>query len=133
MKKLTDKEFDNAPSKVQWLYMMFRSGQPIGISMFDECVKEYPEYFPDEVEYSRKWNSIPQSVHDEHNSERAIIHEKCYKGLPQSKGMYWLVNHPDEYEEWLVGYNKARKKEVAMLRVLHRKTYGKYGIKFVGI
>lgn len=49
--------------------MMGIMKQPIGSSTYDKAIKEHPEYFPDEIERIRKWELIPQKVHDKYWEE----------------------------------------------------------------
>ncbi len=59
----------NAPASVQFVKMMDVMGQPIGLETYERALKEGPEYFPDEIEYRRKWALIPQSVKDAYNAD----------------------------------------------------------------
>ena len=54
-----------APAIIQWLYLSAMAKQPVGRSVFEDAMQKHPEYFPAELEYRRKWDLIPQSVHDE--------------------------------------------------------------------
>lgn len=62
-------DFLQAPASVQFVKMMAVSGQPIGLETYERALKEGPEYFPDEIEYRRKWALIPQEVKDAYNAD----------------------------------------------------------------
>ncbi len=132
MKILTDKELIKAPSRVQFLYWMAFSKQPVGSQMIEDALREKPEYFPDEIEHRRKWALIPQSVHDEYYAEKEILHNICYKDMPPSKGILGWIRDGNGYKEWNDAYNKCREVEKPLAEALHKKHYEQYGIEYSG-
>lgn len=133
MKNLTQSELLRAPVKVQYIYRMALFNQPVSNSYFEETVKLYPDYFPDEVEYRKKWDLIPQSVHDAYNSEMQILRNEMYKKLtPVTTGIFALVKDSDVLEEWGKFYDECRRKEIPLAMELHKKHYGAYGIVWNG-
>lgn len=130
MKQLTEKEFSEAPEKVQFLYAMSIIGQPVGNQMIEEAIKESPEYFPDELEHRRKWALIPQQVHDDYWEEREILRTEMYKEMPESKGILGWAKDQSGYNEWRAKYDECREKEKPLSLALHTKYYGQYGIEW---
>lgn len=57
MKVLSGKELWDAPSIVQFIYVMSVAKQPLGSQMIEEAMSKHPEYFQDELEHRRKWGS----------------------------------------------------------------------------
>jgi len=132
MKDLTYKELENAPSIVKFLYLRAMAKEPVGSSMIEEAIKDYPEYFPDELEHRRKWVLIPQQVHDDYWKEREILRTEMYKEMPPSKGILGWINDPKGYEGWNIAYEKCRKTEAPLAAALHKKFYSQYGIEWNG-
>lgn len=133
MKLLTNEEYLNAPYKVKYLHEMSLMGFPVGASVFEECVRDYPEYFPDEVKYKKKWSRIPQEVHDKYIKERIALSAECYKDVPQSKGIFYWSQNPEEYKEWESAWNKARENAIPLQKELYEKHYKKYGFEWDGL
>lgn len=132
MKDLTYKELLDAPAVVQFIYMAATQKIPVGGEMIDEAISKHPEYFPDELDHRRKWELIPQSVHDEYFKECEKLRTDCYKDLPPSKGILGWMNDPEGFEQWNIAYQKCREIEKPLAAALHEKFYGKYGIKYLG-
>ena len=132
MKWLTDKQFLEAPARVQFIYTMAMAKQPVGSKMIKDAIKESPEYFPDELEHRRKWALIPQQVHDDYWKEREILRAEMYKGMPPSKGILGWIKDPKGYEEWSKKYDECRKAEEPLAAALHKRFYGQYGIEWNG-
>ena len=134
MKDLTLEEYLKAPIKVQFLYSMSLMKEPVGAEMAEEAIKESPEYFPDELENRRKWDLIPQKVHDEYQLEREKLREECYKDMPPSKGILdWIRDeNKDGYNKWNEAWDKCNEIEKPLAKAIHKKYYSKYGIEFNG-
>jgi hypothetical protein len=131
MKALSIKELEAAPKKIQWLYMMAYAKQPVGASIFDKVLEEYPEYFPDEIEARRKWAAVPESVNDAYWQEWKSMHDEVFRALPKNNGgiLYW-IDHPEEFKEWNRIYAQCRKVEIVREKELHQKHYAPYGIEY---
>ncbi len=86
MKDLSVKEFEDVPSKVKYIYMCAVMKQPIDSTIYEDAIKEHPEYFIEEVEHSRKLDAIPQEVHDPYFKEYHKIDEELFSDIPH-KGM----------------------------------------------
>ena len=134
MKNLTYKELLEAPARVQFLYWMASTKQPVGSQMIEDAIKESPEYFPDELEHRRKWALIPQCVHDEYWAGKEKLRTECYKDMPPSKGIIgWAFDESgDDYNNWNTAYQKCREIEKPLAEALHKKYYGQYGIEYNG-
>ena len=98
--------------------------------LIEDSIKDSPEYFTDELEYRRKWDLIPQQVHDEYLKERAALNREIYKDMPPSKGILEWINNIEEYQNWCKKYDECRKKEIPLAKKLHELFYKKYGIEF---
>jgi hypothetical protein len=132
MKDLTNKEFFEAPNKVQYIYMMGMMKQPIGSSTYEDAIKEHPEYFPDEVEDRRKWDAIPQEIHDKYWEEYWEIDKEVMKDVPPSKGVIGWIDDQEGYNEWNKKWTKANEKAKPLRESLHKKFYSEYGIEWNG-
>jgi hypothetical protein len=133
MKKLTREEFLEAPTKVQFLYLMSMLNTPVGAKSFEDAIKESPEYFPDELEHRRKWALIPQQVHDDYWKERDVLHKEIFNDMPPSKGIVYWVENPQDYTEWILLYKNLRQIEEPLAEAIHKNHYNQYGIEWNGL
>lgn len=61
-------EINDIPNECWWVFCIQKSGQPIGMDMFNKCqdiIKRHPQHFP----WETKYNSIPDSVHEGYRNE----------------------------------------------------------------
>lgn len=131
MKDLTLKEFSDAPAIVQFVFGISAINGTISSTIFDKALDEHPEYFPEEVEHRRKWNSIPQQVHDDYSKEWTLLLEsEIYTEVGASKGFMWMIDHPNEYDDWSIEYGKCKKNKEPLFKKLHERFYGPYGIEY---
>jgi len=130
MKNLTPEEFDKAPNIVQYVYIMSMSNIPIGSKIYEETIRDHPEYFYEEISETEKWNKIPQEVHDAYWKEYGELKKEVFKDVPPSKGLMAYIGGSKEYKEWEKLWNVAYKKWEPLKRKLHRKYYSKYGIEY---
>lgn len=129
MKNLTEKELLEAPEKVRHIYVCALSGVPVGVRMYEEAFSNYPEYFPDEVVYRKKYDAIPQSVHDAYFAELNEKVKDIYKDVPnKGVGFMFFVNNYKEYKKTSAAYAEARKIEKKIEEKLMKKYYSQYGI-----
>jgi hypothetical protein len=133
MKDLTGKEFFEAPIIVQYIYIMAMNKQPIGSYIYEDCIKKHPEYFLEEIEHRRKWNAIPQEVHDKYWEEYWELEKQIMKDVLPSKGVFGGINGQDGYEEWNKKWTEANEKGKPFRELLHKKFYSKYGIEWNGL
>ena len=117
------------PYKVLYLQQCKIAGIPVGMSLYLNIVNEYPEYFPVEAEHHRKWDLIPQEVHNQYNKEYLEAYNKYMSDLPHDgKGIMYFIRNPKEYTEWSKAYNDAIEKAKPHLDAIHKKHYSKYNI-----
>jgi hypothetical protein len=132
MKNLTVDEFMNAPHIVQYVCMSGITGNPIGANTLNEAIENHPEYFPDEIEHRRKWNAIPQEVHDAYLKDRVLLDVEISNNIPPSRGICGWIDDPEGYEEWTLALCKATATYSPKRKEIHDKHYAKYGIEYSG-
>lgn len=118
MKYLTYEQVQDAPSEIQILWAASMTNRPVGAGFYQETMEKYPEYFPDEIEHKRKWDAIPQEVHELYYDECA----KVRKERQPSPGLMYWINHPDELAE----YEAQIKSDVAQEQLIYDRIYGPY-------
>lgn len=124
-------EINNLPHKIQYLYMKSFMNQPIGMSFYEECIEEHPEYFQEEIKRRDKWNSIPQEVKDAYYNELNAKEAEINEGIPHlGKGILYYCEHPDEYDEYDREYKKREPKRKKMRKKIHDKYFEKYGVEY---
>jgi hypothetical protein len=132
MKDLTHEEFINAPHDIQVLYTISYSGTgAVGYSFYDACIKKYPEYFPDEVELSKKWESVPKEVINAFWDEYFAGEADITKDIPPSKGILYFSERHDEYLDWRKQMDSVQPDLLQLRKRLHEKYYSPYGIDFI--
>lgn len=131
MKKLTEQELCDAPRLIQHIYTFGFLEKPIGLSTYEEALEKYPEYFPQEIEHRKKWDAIPQKVHDDYWQEYTELNKIIMKDLPESKGISYYMDNMDEFYEWDNKSKELKKKGRHLYKQLHEKYYSKYGIEYV--
>lgn len=130
MKSIPLNEILEAPLTVREVYFSVIVGMPVSASKYKQAINNHPQYFPDEVEHKRKYDLIPQSVHDAYLKELQETIGVIHADLPKTGGWLSLINNSGESDKWHSEYDKIRKKEKAELKRLHEKYYSKYGIKY---
>lgn len=132
MKNLTITEIKKAPQEIQYIYMCahLKRKRPIGSRLIDESMEKYPEYFQDEIQATKNWNSIPESIHESYKAECIKIHKIIFKDLPPPRGIFFQIEHPEEAANWHKLWNECRKKEIPFLKEIHKKYYSPFGLKF---
>lgn len=138
------------PSIVLFVQMAAMMDMPIGYDMYEKAITEYPEHFPEEVEYRRKWALIPQEVHDAYQKEMNdrgygffLSNEnrdefeseigKCPHPELQGNGIIWRVTVGDEkyfnemqdIDAWNNKYHRLR---AIKEKAIWEKHYSKYGL-----
>lgn len=116
------------PNKVLWLKMCGIRNIPVGAGFYNEVLEEYPEHFPVEVERKRKWEAIPQSVHDAYWKEYRMFHEALWKDVPLDGGLMSAINNTPEYQAYQKDFERLRPLEEAKEKELHKKYYSQYGV-----
>lgn len=94
-KGLTSEQyFKDIPNKVLFIKMMGSIGQGVSYQMLDEAINEYPEHFPEEVEYRRKWASIPEEIKDKYFKATSGIFPS-EEDIKLREEMFGKCPHPD--------------------------------------
>lgn len=131
MKELTNNEFKDAPNIVKYIYVRRLLKQPVSASLFNEAVTEYPSYFPKEAEARRKWDTIPQKVHEAYWTEYWKSHNRICKKVPYlGMGILYYAEHPQAHMEYTKAMNVISSKLELLKKKLHKKYYEKYGIDY---
>ena len=129
---LTQKEFNKAPVIIKVLQVLAATKQPIGMGTYEKAMREHPEYFVDEIEHKKKWNLIPESVHDAHDKEWIVLQNKVTGEYPNSKGLLYWLDHPKEMDGNYKACEGVRNRYKPQFKELHDKYYAKYDIEFNG-
>lgn len=79
-------DITNMPSIVAYVKASAFYGTPIGYATYERAIKEHPEYFPEEVEYRRKFNAIPAIEKEWHFNKLIDLHNQ--QDLELSKNGY---------------------------------------------
>ena len=124
LEELTWERLENAPSLVQFIWACSINKRPIGMSLYDEAIEKHPEYFPEEVEHRRKWDLIPEEVHEAYRKEYWEMVNEIEKDLPEKTGLMGAVFNDEYHKEWSKLQPLIREKE----KEIHNKHYKKYGI-----
>lgn len=74
-------DITNMPSIVAYVKFAGLTGTPIGIATYERAIKEHPEYFPEEVEYRRKYAAIPEIEKEWHLNKLMELHDEESKEL----------------------------------------------------
>lgn len=119
----------NPPAKVFYLHLCAKMKIPIGASLYDEIITEYPEYFPEEYEHKRKWKLIPQSVHDAYWKEREEFKKELWRNEPKSVGIFGMLHNTEEYQKFDEAYQRLKPIEKVKNKEIHIKHYAPYGIE----
>lgn len=125
-------DYVNAPASVQFVKMMAVMDQPIGLETYERALTEGPEWFPEEIEYRRKWALVSQSVKDAYhadpNSMWGLFGEKDPDEPVEMQNWPGIIAATDEdwriRNEW---YNSDKYKEKQFDKAkLRAETYNKY-------
>lgn len=145
MKKNKPININDIPNEVLFVWAASAAGNPIGWETYNNAVEKYPEYFPEEVEYRKKWAKVPEEIKNkyldfsmrlnltkEEEDERELLFGKCPHpdilgcGIIERVAKYgdrW--KDFDENDEWLSKWYKHRhKKEVD----LYNELFNPYGL-----
>lgn len=120
----------DAPAEVLHLAMASHFNIPIGVSVYENTIKKYPEYFPKEYNRMMAWESIPQETHDEYWAEHKELDAELKKDEPKKDGgIFEAMNNTPEFQVWKKWFdNDYYPKFEVMQNKLHKKYYSKYGI-----
>jgi hypothetical protein len=113
---------------------------PCSITHWREAVIENPNFMQEEYDHLVKYSAIPEEVHTAYSDEltKALAPlDKLLWDMAPSKGLIYMVQHPEYQKEWDFNWNKRQKlqanqrpERLKIHRRLHRKYYHEYGIAF---
>lgn len=122
-------DFNTWPSEMLTLWAMQTALGHVTSSVYEEAIKNCPEYFTEELEYRRIYDSIPKEVHEAYLKEcRELFNE--WRETNPTRGLYYYLDHQDEYREYNERYKKYREEvEKPREKEIWEKYYGKYNLK----
>ncbi len=121
--------FDGVPQEVVALKMAAYNNVPVGLSTYKRIINKYPGYFPEEYVHNKKWEAIPQEVHDAKFKEYWEFYDKLWENEPKSPGIMAHAMNTKEAQEWNKAYERLRPIEKKKEDELYNKYYSKYGFK----
>lgn len=92
MKQMTYQDLIKAPGTVQTIFISSLIRKPVGLSLYLNTVKDFPEYFPEEIERRDKWAAIPDHVHKIYEFKLSKLEKPTFS----SKGILYYSQHPEE-------------------------------------
>lgn len=143
---MNKREEINIPNEVIAFKLQASFGFGVGVSHYEEMITKYPEHFKDEIEYRKKWDSVPQEVKDEYfNNHYKLTYDKTHPelgdipypelvggGIIQRTKHFGEKNHHEmeaKYyanETWQAKLSVIREREDI---ALYNKLFNKYGLK----
>ena len=122
MRELTAEEFNVAPNTVKYIYTLVTLKKPVSASLFHDAITEYPSYFPEEAEAQKKYNSIPQHVHEAYWMEYWKLHNKICNAIPHyGLGILFYSDNPEQYIEYQNAMAIEEPKLERLKKKLHKK------------
>lgn len=139
-------KLEDMPSKVAFVLGAKYSQTPISFEMYESALKEYPEWFPEEIERRRRWDAIPKDEKDEYYSLSKEWSLPTDGFLSECEEIFGKMPDPDlrgvgiiqrvtthEHRDWTAHDNWFKK--VFELRhkqegELYDKYFAKYGFKY---
>lgn len=126
-----------ALERIEWLAAM---NVPCSVSDWRDAVVENPNFMQEDYDHFIKYSAIPEEVLSEYFSELSAANkplDDAAWNMAPSKGIIYMVQHPEYQQEWNENWKKrqimleAQKEErLAIEKRLHRKYLHEYGIKF---
>ena len=115
-------DIKDLPSKILYLYVTSSSNTPVGMSFYEECMAEYPEYFEEELNWRKIYSEIPQEVHDAYNED--FNKKSNWQGKHLGNGIVYSIEHQKEVDEEF----KLSDKIHGTYTEIWNKHYSKYGL-----
>lgn len=86
--------FQGLPNEVLYIKIHAMMDMPVSASLYEKAINDYPQNFPEEVEYRRKWDAIPQEVKDKYSDStfRLTLTEEQEK---EREHLFGKCPHPD--------------------------------------
>lgn len=105
--------------------------QYMGLKQYNKMLDDFPELYPKEVEYRRKFNAVPQEVWDAYYKESFAIDEFYNQNRPHPNiGIFGMMNSPDKAKEIYDYQDSTYAERIAKKRLVHQKHLGKYNLEF---
>lgn len=60
---------NSMPNSVMFVIAMGISNTPISLETYERALAEGPEWFPDEIEFRRKWDLVPSWIKEAYNND----------------------------------------------------------------
>lgn len=131
MKELTWKELQEAPGIVQFIHIASYSKTPIGMQIYEEAIRTYPDYFEEEVELRKKWDAVPQYVEDEYFKAMAKMRSHYMSKSPHSgKGLMFFIQNPDAFLESRNYDTAQRPAMIREAKEIHKEFLASFNIPF---
>lgn len=93
MKK--EKSINDIPNEVLAVWAASFGGY-IGAEQLNNAIEKYPEYFPEEVEHKRKWDSVPQELKDRYfKSDSTFRLTMTDEEENERENLFGKCPHPD--------------------------------------
>ena len=83
----------------------------------------------DEIKWKKKWELIPDSVHECYIRAYESLMTEILKNIPDSKGLIYWITHPEEYKQWHSYYQEVLENAKPKFDALYNWYYGPYGIE----
>lgn len=123
--------------RLEWLAAL---KLPTSATHWSEAVIENPNYMQEDYDHLVKFSAIPEEVHKAHSDELFEALKELDTALwsaGPSKGIIYMVQHPECQQEWNGNWKKREDMRATQLperikihRRLHRKYYHEYSIRF---
>jgi hypothetical protein len=127
------KTLDNMPNDVMYVRMAAMTGIPIGFTFYEETLKKYPEWFPEETRRTNIWKSIPQKIKNKYDSAVSKMNKEVFgraeHELCLGKGIVHRMNHPELYIDYYKEQGRLRSIYNIKEAKLYKKYFSKYGLK----
>jgi hypothetical protein len=127
----------NPPHEVLTLWAASATNTPVGLDTYNNIYK-FPEWFPEENEYKRRWDLIPMEIREEYSKvAHTLDWDRSDYPYPELEGLGIIgiseamlieENRPkikanDEYRE------KKWKERLIKQKELFNKLFNEYGLK----
>lgn len=130
-------EKTDALDRIEWLAAL---NLPCSITDWRQAVIENPNFMQKDYDHLVKFEAIPEEVHTQYFNELTAatkhLDNELWIGSP-SKGIIYMVTHPEYQKEWEETMNKREEirkaqqpERLKIHKRLHRKYYYEYGIAF---
>ena len=131
MKDLSYSELVNAPSIIQYIYIASVQNQPIGMSIYEEAMKSYPQFFKEELELRRRWDAVPEHIKEQYFDAMAKMYKTFDEKTPfHGKGIMFFANNPDKFSQQMFYVESQRPLKIDEGKKIHNQFLSSFGIQF---